>query len=50
MQTIQVELPDAMAAVFAQACLGSEQVQQVILQELISRYVKNILGEIPENS
>jgi len=42
MQTIQVELPDVLAATFEQACLGSGQVRQTVLQELITRYLEDI--------
>ena len=42
MQTIQVNLPDIIAATFEQACLGSEQLRQNVLQELVTRYLEDI--------
>jgi|CXWL01.1.fsa_nt_gi metal-responsive CopG/Arc/MetJ family transcriptional regulator len=42
MQTISVELPDALIADFDRVCLENNKIRQSVLQELMTRYLEDI--------
>lgn len=42
MQTITVELPDALVSDFDRMCLENNKIRQSVLQELITRYLEDI--------
>lgn len=42
MQTISIELPDALIADFDRVCLENNKIRQTVLQELVTRYLEDI--------
>ncbi|MEK6747249.1 MAG: hypothetical protein ABL867_02945 [Rickettsiales bacterium] len=42
MQTISIELPDALVTDFDRVCLENNKIRQSVLQELMTRYLEDI--------